>query len=606
MAKPTKPISYDALRALLGKPIDDPAMTAMLSRAGKIKKTPDAVVAKDAGFELAFSRPEGAKRTTPKIATTLFLSPEFPSPPLAFTTREQLLATMPQPVETWKIGEFDLPVTTPDADADRWDLDGVEVSAEYRDRAVKMIVVSLPDDQTGGRDLATHPLHFATKPADAPPDAELVGMALLVAWGADRFGLPAKHAGGELGKQLLARKITPRTFLIAACNKTLTTLDFDPKLGGFLYAYTNRISAGDGREQADTAIKKLLHLHRDDERAFTDDFLGTFSKVLSNPFHVPDSWDAVDRLAPVLDARWADYDATKFHQPPPLALYEKAAKLRDQHAVTAARATPAVASADATLAADLIALIGRPLSDAAVKAVLARAGMPVGKKIDEQANPALGVAYMGTKIELAGKRVLGVDAVWFYANKQKSYIRGIGAEVEFVGFPGVLPHELAFGDPRATVIRKLGKPAEADSDADLWYPTKQRRIRCSYTRGKLVEVILANRAMADFWCRINLGSFYATLVRLALPRGRLFRRQPTRGRCDGRCRDPGWLRRRCDQRHGAVRRRRARQRDLCVGGRARLGRRRVVYASVRARHRRMQPTDHDVVDGDRSIELGDV
>jgi len=143
---------------------------------------------------------------------------------------------------------------------------------------------------------------------------------------------------------------------------------------------------------------------------------------------------------------------------------------------------------DATLTADLIALVDRALSDKVVQAVLARAGLPIGKRIDEQANPKLGVSYMGTKLGVGGKRVMGVDSVCFCANKQKSHLRGIGAEVQFVGHAGVLPSGVAFGDLRAAVVKKLGKPAESGEASDLWYPKQGRRVSCCDARGKLVSM----------------------------------------------------------------------------------------------------------------------
>jgi hypothetical protein len=504
-AKTTKTsttVTFAQLRDLLGKPVDAPAFVAAMARSGKVVTKPDFVIAKEAGFDFAIGRPDGAKRNSPKVATTLFLYGEggdkhraFVDLPfgLAFSTRADLLARLPAPKGTWKIGKGDVPVTTKDASHDRWLFDGVEVSAHYDDGEVGSIIVQMPPEAVGGRKLATNPLHFAVKPVDAPADAVLVGMALLVAWAAEKFGVPPKHAKTPLGKQLLARAITPRAFLIGACDKTLTTLDVDAKLEHFLNAYVHRLYIGDAfdaRDKTAKAIAKLLVLDRDDERAYNDDFLGTFAKAVENPYYVPDSWDAVDRIAPVLDARWADFQATAFDRAPELGLYERAAKLRDAHVVTAdrapKRATPGVA-VDDKLAGELVALVGRVLADADVKSVLARAGLPIGKKIDEQANPALGVSYMGVKLPVGDKRVMGVDSVCFYASKQRSYIRGIGSEVEFVGYPAALPLGLAFGDAKVAVVKRLGKPSSADDGGAIWRDAK-RRISCKFASGKLVQV----------------------------------------------------------------------------------------------------------------------
>src|SRR5580704_7794062 len=286
--KTSTTVTFAELRDLLGKPIDTPAFVGVMARSGKVVMKPDFAIAKDAGFDFAIGRPDGAKRNAPKVATTLFLYGEggakhraFADLPfgLAFSTRDDLLARLPAPKSTWKIGKGDVPVTTKDASHDRWVFDGVEVSAHYYDGAVGSIIVQRAPEAVGGRKLATNPLHFAVKPADAPADAALVGMALLVAWAAEKFGLPPKHAGTPLGKQLLARAITPRAFLIGACGKTLTTVDVDAKLERFLNAYVHRLYIGDefdARDKTAKTIAKLLLLHRDDERAYNDDFLGTF------------------------------------------------------------------------------------------------------------------------------------------------------------------------------------------------------------------------------------------------------------------------------------------------------------------------------------------
>ncbi|MBA2544934.1 MAG: hypothetical protein H0V17_35150 [Deltaproteobacteria bacterium] len=144
---------------------------------------------------------------------------------------------------------------------------------------------------------------------------------------------------------------------------------------------------------------------------------------------------------------------------------------------------------DPGLADELVGLIDRSLKDPHVEAVLARAGIPIGKKIEQQANPALGIAYMGTKFQIDGKKELGVDAIYFFAAKQKSYIRGSG-DVEFAGYPGPLPLGLVLGESRAAVTKKLGKPAKTYEDHDYWSPARNRRIACTFASGKLVEVYI--------------------------------------------------------------------------------------------------------------------
>jgi len=496
-----KPIAipYQTLVGLLGKQPTDPAVAKVIAKAGKVSVNKDFIVAKDAGFDFSVGQPENAKRNDPRVLQTLFLFDEgvdkhrgYRDLPAGFRwgTRAELLAGVPAPRQSWKLGKGKVPVHSSDVLHDTWTIDGLDVCVSYRGgTAIRHYNISLPDEATGGRDFSTHPLHFATRPVDAPPGAELVGMALLVAWAADRFGLPAKHAGSPLGK----RAISPRTFLVQACGSRLSSLDLAPELGDFVHEYLHHVVDDDGaRAAADKQIARLLGLADPERRSYNDDYLATFAGVLDSPFHVPDSWAAVDRIAPVIDARLADFQATGFASAPDVALYEKAAVLRDKVAIEPERAGVAAPKADDALADDLVALIGKSLKDPEVKAVLARAGLPVGKRIDQQANPALGVAYMGAKLEIAGKPQLGVDAVWFYAAKQRSYIRGIGATVEFAGFPGKLPRGLVLGEPRAAVANKLGKPSSTYEATDSWR-SKGIQLSCGFAGGKLVELRIGRK-----------------------------------------------------------------------------------------------------------------
>jgi hypothetical protein len=225
MAKGTKSgVSFAELRGLLGKPTTDPAFVAAMERAGALGKVvfkPDFVIAKAAGFDFTLGRPEDAKRNAPKVAGTLFRFREGGDkhrefgdlpPRFAFTTRAELLAKLPAPAHSWKIGKGKVPIETTDVDYDRWIVDGCEISASYSDGIVKHFAATLAD-AVGARELATNPLHFETKPADAPADAASIGMALLVAWAAERIGLPAKHAGTPLGAKLnSARSLRARSW----------------------------------------------------------------------------------------------------------------------------------------------------------------------------------------------------------------------------------------------------------------------------------------------------------------------------------------------------------------------------------------------------------
>jgi len=155
-------ISFDDMRRLFGLPQDHEDVVAVLARVGKVTWTkPEGgsryAVAKQAGFDILVERAKAGKRGSPMVVNTIFLYGEgaskhrqFGNPPygLAFTTRAELLASMPKPERTWKIGKGAVPVTTKEVSHDRWLIDGLRVFANY-DAAgrVTKIIVSLPGDE---------------------------------------------------------------------------------------------------------------------------------------------------------------------------------------------------------------------------------------------------------------------------------------------------------------------------------------------------------------------------------------------------------------------------------------------------------------------------
>lgn len=469
--------TYAQLTSLLGKPVDDPAVKKVV---GDAKLDKDYIISKAGGFELHLDRPPGASNKTPKLITYLTLHADgdekfkgFTGLPKPFAFGLDRAAVIElQPERAWKLGS-DAEPDDPEAFRFFWTVDGFELSATLGRKAgvVTSYGVAAPEDAVGGRDISDHPLHFEAAPSDAPDHAEVTGMALLLAWASETFDAPAKH-------RALTRKVSPRAHFVATCKTTLTTLDVDKKLGDFLYGYTNRMFNGeDARAASARTIKKWLNLHRADEIAYSDDYLATFAD-LKNPYYVPGTWDAVDRIAPVLNARWADYQKTKFKKPPDLKLYEAAAKKRDAVKLAPEKKGAAAATGGFTETAALLACIGKPLADKTTKDTILRAGMPVGKKIDQQANPAAGVSYMGDK----DKGKMRCSDVYFFAAKQKSYIRGMGKEVIFDGYQGELPLGVKLGDKRAAVHKAYGKPAFTNDRTDGWFPREDRRIAATFSK----------------------------------------------------------------------------------------------------------------------------
>jgi hypothetical protein len=317
--------------------------------------------------------------------------------------------------------------------------------------------------------ITSHPMGYvAQPPSGAPPHAELLGAGILVAWIALRGGLAKKHA--KAAKPLVAREITGREFLVRALKGKLVDTDVTKQLAGFLVRYTHR---GSEREEAFYPV----------------DYLAAFEKVVKNAHHVPDTWAAYERMAPILDTRYADYQLTKLVKPPPKGFYDKAIKARNAVKVDAPKVEEQKIVVDAGFTDLLLSIVGRPIGDQAVKDILTVAGLPIGKRTDEQALPALGVSYMGSKYE---RKQLEVDDVCFYAKGATSYIRGIGAKVEFAQYGGALPHGVVWKDDRATVRKKIskvrGKPSRDDDEYLEWEDKQRRYLQLCFSGKKLLWV----------------------------------------------------------------------------------------------------------------------
>jgi hypothetical protein len=151
-------VPWTDLRELFGLADDDAKVKAVLGRSGKVTWTkPDGgaryAIAKEAGFDLLVQRAERGKRGSPMVVNTIFLYGEgakhrkYAAAPygLAFSTRAELLASMPRPERTWKIGEGKVPLETKGVSHDRWLIDELWVSADYdAEEGVRSIVASVP------------------------------------------------------------------------------------------------------------------------------------------------------------------------------------------------------------------------------------------------------------------------------------------------------------------------------------------------------------------------------------------------------------------------------------------------------------------------------
>ena len=163
------PVAFDLLTSLLGKTIDDPDVQVMLKTAGKVTVKPDYVIAKEAGFDYSLDRRPDVKK---KVLSTLFLYADgkdkhrgYADLPegFAFTSRDELLAMLPEPKQSWKLGKGKVPVSTPGVSHDTWDHGGVEIAAMYsQTHIVGHFNVTQPEEARGGRSFST--------PAYDPPE----------------------------------------------------------------------------------------------------------------------------------------------------------------------------------------------------------------------------------------------------------------------------------------------------------------------------------------------------------------------------------------------------------------------------------------------------
>jgi hypothetical protein len=494
-AAPAKPaakkssLAFDDLVSLLGKRVDDPDVVAMID-ACAAKADKDYIVAKDHGFEYSLDHKSGEKK---KVLASMFLhgpGGKKPRPayeglpkPFAFTNRDAMRKAK-TPDEGWSMDDGDLPPDDDRSERDTWHMDGYDIAADYRaDGTIGHYWLQATGEAAADDRFYCDVLHFATKPVDGPDAAALVAPALFLAWASTRIGVSPKHAKSDAAKQLAKRAITPVAFFTTACKSELWSTDFDPKLHKFLHGYVHQTFTGTrapNREATDETIQRLWGLKEPDHRYWDHDYNAAFGGVVDSLYYVPDSWDAVDRLGALLDARWADFEATGFKQPPDLKLYEKAAKARDAIAIVPNKKVLAAQTRDDSLTKDLLSLIGTPLKDPAVKPIFARANLPIGKKIDEQANPELGVVYLGANTKRDGKTVLIVEYFRFHSTGESHSVRGLGKTVTFVGYPNELPGGIFLGASRTEVAKAYGKPAEVWDKTDVWYAAKTKRIAAQF------------------------------------------------------------------------------------------------------------------------------
>lgn len=90
-------------------------------------------------------------------------------------------------------------------------------------------------------------------------------------------------------EQLRQRTITPDQFLIRACDEKFTDEDLSDQGNAFAEFY--------------------FGLPDKSERAYLDDYDELFGQEGPSLYHVPDTWETYDRLAPVIQRRFEQWRA---------------------------------------------------------------------------------------------------------------------------------------------------------------------------------------------------------------------------------------------------------------------------------------------------------
>lgn len=126
-------------------------------------------------------------------------------------------------------------------------------------------------------------------PEDLPHEAATTHIGMFLAW-----MLLNGQASEELREDaeeelaaLQAREITGGQFLMRVLDEKLTDQEFDDLGNAFTVAY---------------------YQGAEDDSRYVDDYLEAFGVDVENLYGVPDSWEQYDRLAPLIDQRFATWN----------------------------------------------------------------------------------------------------------------------------------------------------------------------------------------------------------------------------------------------------------------------------------------------------------
>lgn len=131
-------------------------------------------------------------------------------------------------------------------------------------------------------------------PPDLPNEAGATHMAMFVAWAVLNGFASELHVVEEPQDlaRLQAREITPAKWFVAACDEKFTDEDLNDAGNAFARQYY-----GDERG---------MH---GGEMSYLNDYSALFADF-ETLYHVPDSWETFDRLAPTVSGRLAEFPRT--------------------------------------------------------------------------------------------------------------------------------------------------------------------------------------------------------------------------------------------------------------------------------------------------------
>jgi len=127
-------------------------------------------------------------------------------------------------------------------------------------------------------------------PEDLPTAAAATHIGMFAAW-AVLAGLASPELLEDIGEdieRLETRNATPGEFLVEFLDGKLDESDLSDEGNGF-----------------------AAHYYGDDDLLYLADYEKTLCGDLPSLYHVPDSWETFDRLAPILTARLADWRAER-------------------------------------------------------------------------------------------------------------------------------------------------------------------------------------------------------------------------------------------------------------------------------------------------------